>query len=345
LFQGLALFVNELPCKAKESDRPYREDEMRRLPPLNAVKAFEAVVRLGNYNNAANELGVTHGAISRQVRLLEGYLGCRLFQTSGRHLVPTELARYYAAEVGGGLDRISLASARVIEPAAARLVRVSGMPSFVIHWMMPRLGGFQKSHPNIEVSLSASREPLEHLVSSNDVILRRQPMEWGGFECAHVFSDYRVMVCSPLVLRERKISTPKDILRETQLICDGKNQAGVWQRWMQAEGLEPPRQHRRLKFDHIFVLIEAVSRGLGVAIIPYSVVADLLDSGALVEPLSDMRMCYPNLYALYPETGRQPSSVKIFLNWLMQQGSAFSSRLLPQPPGTGFHPTEQFIPA
>ena len=136
---------------------------MRRLAPLNAVKAFEAVVRLGSYNNAAAELGVTHGAISRQVRALERYFGCRLFQPSGRHLVPTELARYFATEAGAGLDRIALATARVIEPAAARLVRVSGTPSFAMHWLVPRLTEFQRRHPSTEVSIAASWSALRNI--------------------------------------------------------------------------------------------------------------------------------------------------------------------------------------
>jgi len=300
---------------------------MRRLAPLNAVKAFEAVVRLGSYNNAAAELGVTHGAISRQVRALERYFGCRLFQPSGRHLVPTELARYFATEAGAGLDRIALATARVIEPAAARLVRVSGTPSFAMHWLVPRLTEFQRRHPSTEVSIAASRDPLEHLVSSNDVIIRRRPMEWDGFQCRAIFSDRRLMVCAPEYLNGRIIREPKDVLGETLLVSDGKNQAGVWERWMQVEGLEPRRTVKRIKFDHVFVLIEAVTKGLGMAMLPYSLVASFLESGTLVEPLPGLEMPYPNLYALYPEAGRQPSSLKAFVSWLIEQGEDFSTRL------------------
>lgn len=299
---------------------------MRRLPPLNSVKAFEAVVRLGNYNNAAAELGVTHGAISRQVRVLEQYFGCRLFRASGRHLVPTELARYYAAEAGAGLDRIALATTRVIEPAAARLVRVSGLPSFTMHWLMPRLPLFQRKHPSTEVSIAASREPLEHLVSIHDVILRRRPMEWDGFECRAMLKDHRILVCAPELLERRPIKTAADILGETLLVSDGKNQAGVWERWMQMEGLEPRRSMKRIKFDHVFVLIEAAMKGLGVAFLPYSLTVAFLDSGRLVEPLPGTQLPYPNMYALFPDASCRPSGVKAFINWLVDEGESFSGK-------------------
>jgi len=316
---------------------------MRRLAPLNAVKAFEAVVRLGSYNNAAAELGVTHGAISRQIRVLERYFGCRLFQANGRHLVPTELARYFAVEAGAGLDRIALATSRVIEPAAARLVRVSGTPSFAMHWLVPRLPTFQRRHPSTEVSIAASRDPLEHLVSSNDIIIRRRPMEWDGFECRMIFGDRRIMVCSPEYMSQRKIVEPQDILDQTLLVCDGKNQAGVWERWMQNGGLEPKKPLKRVKFDHVFVLIEAATKGLGMAMLPHSLMAPLLETGALIEPLPQVETSYPSCYALYPELERQPIGLKCFIAWLIEEGEKYAGST--EPAALPVHSPNAAIPA
>jgi LysR family transcriptional regulator, glycine cleavage system transcriptional activator len=298
---------------------------MRRLPPLNSLKGFEAVVRLGNYNKAADELGVTHGAISRQVRVLEQYFGCRLFQPSGRQLVPTELARFFAAEAGAGLDRIAKATARVIEPAAARLVRVSGTPSFAMHWLMPRLGEFHRRHPTTEVSIAASRESLDNLVSSNDVILRRWPMQWDGFECRALFRDRRVLVCSSACAEN--VRSPEDVLGLTLLMCDGKNQAGAWENWMQHHGLTAPRVQKRIKFDHVFLLIEAVAQGLGVALLSEALMESHLRAGTLVRALPDDEMAYPNMYALIPEAASRSTSVRNFANWLVEQGEAVSGRL------------------
>lgn len=297
---------------------------MRRLPPLNSIKGFEAVVRLGNYNKAAAELGVTHGAISRQVRLLEQFFGCRLFQPSGRQLVPTELARYFAAEAGAGLDRIAKATARVIEPAAARLVRVSGTPSFTMHWLMPRLAAFHHRHPSTEVSIAASRETLENLVSSNDVILSRRPLQWDGFECRALFRDRRVLVCTRGFAETHNIRTPADIPGLTLLMSDGKNQAGAWESWMQHHNLTMPRNQKRIKFDHVFVLIEAVTQGLGLALLSEALMDSHVRAGSLIRPLPEDSMPYPNMYALLPESKSRSTSVKNFANWLVEEGESIS---------------------
>lgn len=301
---------------------------MRRLPPLNSIKGFEAVVRLGNYNKAAEELGVTHGAISRQVRVLEKYFGCRLFQPSGRHLEPTELARYYATEAGAGLDRISQATMRVIEPAAARLVRVSGTPSFAMHWLMPRLCEFHSRHPSTEVSIAASREPLDHLVSSNDVILRRRPMQWDGFECHTLFNDRQLLLCSPEYAKKHKIESPEDVLKQTLLMSDGKNQAGAWERWMGEHNLTAPRSLKRIKFDHVFVLIEALTQGLGMAILSEALMASALETAAVVEPLENMSLPYQDMYVLVPEAERRSTSVRLFVDWLLAEGETIMQKQL-----------------
>lgn len=305
---------------------------MRRLPPLNSLKGFEAVVRLGNYNKAAGELGVTHGAISRQVRVLEEYFGCRLFQPSGRQLVPTELARFFAAEAGAGLDRIAKATARVIEPASARLVRVSGTPSFAMHWLMPRLGEFHRRHPTTEVSIAASREPLDNLVSTNDVILRRWPMRWDGFECRALFRDRRVLVCTPAYAEANGIRAPEDVLGLTLLMCDGKNQAGSWEEWMQHHGLTAPRVQKRIKFDHVFVLIEAVTQGLGVALLSEALMASHLAEGSLIRPMPDDATPYPNMYALMPVATSRSTSVRNFATWLVEEGETLSGRFVEPDP-------------
>ncbi|MWB79365.1 LysR family transcriptional regulator [Pseudooceanicola sp. 216_PA32_1] len=297
---------------------------MRQLPPLNSIKGFEAVVRLGNYNNAAAELGVTHGAVSRQVRVLEEFFGCKLFQTNGRQLVPTELARYYATECSGALDRIAQATSRLREPAAARLVRVSGTPSMTMHWLVPRLGEFQKRHPAVEVSLAASREPIDQLVTSNDIILRRTPLQRDGFECRALFRDRRVLVCTPELVERAGLKDPSDVLDQTLLIGDGRRQAGVWDDWIRARGLNMPKSAKRMKFDHVFVLIEAVLKGLGLALLSHELMEQHLRSGRLVEPFPGLDLPYPNLYALYPSGNRGSVSVRAFLRWLIQEGEKIS---------------------
>src|SRR5438552_19198247 len=125
-----------------------------RLPPLNAVKAFEAAARLGSFSCAAEELNVTHGAISRQVRLLEGWLGIRLFVRTRRNPVPTRAGTDLLAEVGPALERVAAVSLRLHNNAPALgLLHVSALPTFAMRWLIPPLPEFQRDHPGLELRI------------------------------------------------------------------------------------------------------------------------------------------------------------------------------------------------
>jgi len=300
---------------------------MRQLPPLNAIKGFEAVVRLGNHKDAAAELGVTHGAISRQVKVLEDYFGCRLFQQSGRSLVPTELARYYASEMSAALDRISQATRRVREPAIARKVRVSGTSSLLMHWLLPRLPAFQEAHPSVEVSISATRAPWQQVSASNDIVLRRVPMARDGHACRALFGDRRILVCAPGLMERSGVVQPEEVLNQTLLVPDGRTEAGVWEAWMKQGGIVAHHRMNRIRFDHVFVLIEAVMNGLGFALLSEVLMAGHLKAGTLVAPFPETAMPYPNLYALYPEEGRSSPSVRSFMRWLSEEGAKMGEPL------------------
>lgn len=297
---------------------------MRQLPPLNAIKGFEAVVRLGNHKDAATELGVTHGAISRQVKVLEDYFGCKLFEQQGRHLVPTELARYYAAEMGAALDRVSQATQRVREPAIARKVRVTATSSILMHWLMPRLPEFQAAHPSVEITLSANRDPFDKVSETHDVVLRRHPMRRDGHDCRILFRDRRILVCTPDLLQRAKVQVPADVLDHTLLVTDGRTEAGVWDRWMASNELHPRGRANRIKFDHVFVQIEAVTNGLGFALLSEVLMDQLLRSGRLISPFPETAMPYPNLYALFPRDDRSSPGIRSFMRWLAAEGQKIS---------------------
>src|SRR5207237_1609533 len=121
-----------------------------RLPPLNAIKAFEAAARLGSFTRAAEELGVTHGAVSRQIRLLEEWLGTSLFLRTSRNAVPTRAGTDLLADAGPALDRLASASLRLQSGKAREVLHISALPTFAMRWLIPRLPGFQQEHPALE---------------------------------------------------------------------------------------------------------------------------------------------------------------------------------------------------
>ena len=128
----------------------------RRLPPLNALRAFEAAARHASFTRAAEELHVTHGAISRQVQALEAWLDQPLFERHNRRVVLTEAGAAYLAEIGAALDRIALATARQVERSERRLLRVNALATFTLRWLIPRLSAFQLAHPATEVRLTTA---------------------------------------------------------------------------------------------------------------------------------------------------------------------------------------------
>ena len=133
---------------------------MRKLPPLNALRAFEAAARHVSFTKAAKELHVTHGAISRQVSLLEDWLDARLFQRGASQIGLTDSGRAYAQEVTSLLDRLSVVTAHVIEKAAPSAVTVSAPPTFTMRWLIPRLSVYHRKRPGVEVKLTTSIAPV-----------------------------------------------------------------------------------------------------------------------------------------------------------------------------------------
>src|SRR5580704_1966812 len=150
-----------------------------RLPPLNAIKAFEAAARLGSFTRAADELNVTYGAVSRQIRLLEDWLGVRLFLRTGRNAVPTQAGTELLAEAGPALDRLAAVSRRMQNRGRARgLLHVSALPTFAMRWLIPRLPDFQRDHPGLELRIVTASTPAEQFRMDVDAVISgpsRQP--------------------------------------------------------------------------------------------------------------------------------------------------------------------------
>src|SRR5271167_818430 len=168
-----------------------------RLPPLNAIKAFEAAARLGGFSRAAEELNVTHGAVSRQIRLLEDWLGTKLFLRTSRNAVPTRAGTELLAEAGPALDRLASVSRRMQNRARARgLLHVSALPTFAMRWLIPRLPDFQRDHPALELRIVTASTAAEQFRMDADVVISgpsRQP----GWTGKRFLGEARLPLLSP----------------------------------------------------------------------------------------------------------------------------------------------------
>jgi LysR family transcriptional regulator, glycine cleavage system transcriptional activator len=173
---------------------------MRNLPPLNALRVFEVAARTGSYAAAGVELGLTHGAVSRQIKLLEEWLGQRLFVLTGRRMVPTPAASVFAAEISFSLDRMSRAAEACGRPAVRRLLRVNASTTLAMHWLIPRLDRFHAEQPEVEVVVTTATTVHAELRGGFDVAIRRglaEPALWPQYRAVHFLDERDTLIVSP----------------------------------------------------------------------------------------------------------------------------------------------------
>ena len=293
--------------------------QRRLLPPLNAVRAFEAAARHASFKKAAAELGVTHGAVSRQVHLLEAWLGSpALFRRLSRGVALTPDGDALVAEFGPALDRIALAARnhrdRRGEPAAT-VLRVNALATFSLRWLLPRLALFRKDHPGIEVRMTTSNEPVDALAEDYDVVIRGGPDTFHGYDAYPVIGERRLPVCSPGVLQRNALRTVTDLEQHT-LIHVG-TVPRLWRDWLAESGHAGLEPAATVTLDHFYLSIQAAIDGLGVAMGPTTLVGDDLAAGRLVAPFPDISLPARTYFAYLPHGGPAHPAGDTFRAWLV----------------------------
>ena len=179
---------------------------LRRLPPLNALKAFEAAARSESFTRAAEELCVTQGAVSHQVKALEVALGTKLFHRERQRLVITEAGRDYLAVVRDAFDRIAVGTDRLVRRQASGALTVSTSPDFAAKWLVNRLGRFAEAHPDIDLRVSATMHHVDFAREEVDLAVRHGDGQWPGLDVARLCTERLFPVCSPRLLAGRALS-------------------------------------------------------------------------------------------------------------------------------------------
>jgi DNA-binding transcriptional LysR family regulator len=284
------------------------------LPPLNALRVFEVTARAGSYTQAARELHLTHGAISRQVRLLEQALGQPLFRKEGQRMVPTLHARAFAREISAAFDHIGDAARRYGKKASSKVIRVNAPATLAMRWLIPQLPSFRADHPDVEVRVSTafSNEPV--LRGSFDVGIRRAPEDKAQFEVTPLFSEHSTVIASPAYLKQQRIRKPADLAKAVWLSTESR--PGDWENWLAAAGCADLRAAQTLRFDHFFVTLQAVVDGMGLAIGPFPTLASDVELGRIATPLPELRSRGSDYYAVVPRDSDKPKFLRDFLDWL-----------------------------
>ncbi|SCK43060.1 LysR family transcriptional regulator, glycine cleavage system transcriptional activator [Variovorax sp. HW608] len=291
---------------------------MRKLPPLNALKAFEAAARHVSFTKAAVELHVTHGAVSRQVSLLEEWLGTPLFQRGASQIGLTDSGRAYAQEVTSLLDRLSVVTAQAMEKAASSAISVSAPPTFTMRWLIPRLSVYQRKRPGIEVRLTTSIAPVHFQENNYDIAIRGALEPMIGCESVPFMTEIIVPVCHADIVESGGLRSPVDLARQT--LIRYTTEPYTWSTWFDAAGIAETAGAGTLHFEQMYFALQAAAEGLGVVLVPLFLVADDIVTGKLCAPFGLHGAMHRHYYANTSPASKHNPAIAEFRAWLIEEG-------------------------
>ncbi|GGY12056.1 LysR substrate-binding domain-containing protein [Paludibacterium paludis] len=294
------------------------------LPPLFALRAFEAAARLESFSEAAGELCLSSGAIAHQIRQLESWLGMPLFTRLTRGVRLTAAGRRYASQVTALLDALAEASSALRHEAhESRAVTVSAMPSLVTRWLMPRLPDFLAGHPGVEVRVLAAVKPSDLTRDAVDVAIRLGSGPYPGLQDDILFGEAFVALASPAFLARHPVPRPEALpglpLLHDVIIAQIDRQTD-WKKWLAAVGVPVSGRLPGSLFSHTYLTLEAAAAGQGVAIASRPLLGNFVSSGLLVELFGGLSVQGPYHYHLLrlPEAESRPQ-VKAFCAWVRDE--------------------------
>jgi LysR family glycine cleavage system transcriptional activator len=296
-----------------------------RLPPLNALPSFEAVARHLSFSRAADELRVTHGAVSRAVRNLEDHLGVQLMIRATRSVRLTSIGASFAAEIRDVLEHLAAATLAATGQTSG-IISVSTIDSFAARWLMPRLFGFRQAHCDIDVRVATSERLADFVSDGIDIAIRCGGGHYRGLSAELLMQEDHFPVCSPKLLKGRyPLRTPADLARHTLLHDVFTVDWAIWLHSAGIDTIDPHRGPTFLSSDHA---IQAAVRSEGVVLGRSTLVADELAGGRLVRPFELSLPAGFAYYLVYPPRALQRPSVKAFRDWLVAEarGTSGASR-------------------
>lgn len=309
-----------------------------RLPPLNALRAFESAARHLSFKKAARELHVTPGAVSHQIKLLEDHLGVALFRRLTRALELTSEAQAMLPKVREGLESLAAAVERVRARSEASALTILSPPNFAARWLIPRLARFTKLHPNVELHVASRLAMIDGRDGGGgapatdvrgDVPLVMVRFGSGRYPGAHVdevFSAVYVPVCSPRLLKgEHPLRKPADLRFHTLLHDETVAEEGVrpsWHDWLAAVGVKGVDATRGPHFSNASLALEAAIEGMGVTLAMQPLIAPDVRDGRLVVPFAIAAPAEFSYYIVTPEASAQNPAVAAFREWLLKEAAA-----------------------
>jgi len=286
------------------------------LPPLNWLRAFEVSARCLNFTHAAQELHLTQGAVSQQIRQLESHLGVALFKRLPRGLGLTEEGQSYLPVVQDAISRLAVGTNEIFGQRNRRHLKVRGSLSFLHYWLAPRLADFSREYPQIDIRYISNiwvKEPD----GEDDLEIRWGCGEWSGLHAQRLTWDILQPVCSPTLMASLPIHEPRDLMNHSLLHVLGYEEG--WGYWLKRVGADDVDYSRGLQFDTLISTIRMAELGQGVALARSSVVEDLLKSGQLVAPFNHRIEASESFYLVHEQNEVLSPDAAHFSTWLVAQ--------------------------
>lgn len=287
------------------------------LPPFSSLRALEAACRLRSYSRAAEELFVTHGAVSHQIRSLEQRYGVRLFRREGNEMIPTAAAQRLADRVAEAQALLREGLGRLQAEGSPRTLVISTLGGFFQRMLAPRLHRFTAENPDLEIEIRSEERLADFVTDGVDLALRYGPGGWPGVRADVLFWESVFPVCSPDFQARHGLETPQDLLRVPLL----RHRSRPWKAWFQMAGLEADEPRGGLVFDDSSSLLDAAVTGLGAALARSGLAGFDLESGRLIRPFPEAHEVDWGYFIVWREDSPKQATIQRFRDWMVAEFS------------------------
>jgi LysR family transcriptional regulator, glycine cleavage system transcriptional activator len=286
------------------------------LPPFAALRAFHAAAVHGRFRDAARSLGVTESAISHQVRRLEGFLRTALFERSGSGVRLTAAGRRYLDQIDPAIRQIQAASEALLRPTGRNVVRLTLAPSLAATWLIPKLGAFERAHPDIELQLVPTTRVVDLRRDQVDLAIRHGRGPWSGIEATFLLNETALPVCAPGYLTLRPDEDPIAALSRVRLIVNARF-PDEWEEWARARGLAPPPLAGAIELEGIEQALQVAEGGHGLAMGRQPMVDERLAHGTLMAPFGAASPTGAAYYLPRPADEAPTAAARRLERWLL----------------------------
>lgn len=297
----------------------------RRFPPLNPLRTFEVAARCKSFTEAAEELGVTQAAVSRQIGVLEGFFKAKLFERNVRSVVLTPIGRQLHEDVSSAFQIIRWSTDRIFQENV--LVRVQTYPTFAARWLMPRLSNFMTKFPAVDLRVQTAIKPVDFSKTDTEIAIQFGRGDWPDVTAHPLVADAIEPVCSPHLTSIPESGDINALLQHTLLTS--KYRSRDWTDWFEHVGLQPGSEKRWLAFESSILTFQAAIEALGIAMGQTALLTAEFKSGALIKPFNMPLRRKLQYWIVWPAGRRLSPEARKFIDWIIAQ--AESERKAPSP--------------